>query len=365
MEEVRKTPLYDRHVELGGRMVEFGGYMLPVQYASGVIKEHMAVREAVGLFDVSHMGEFVLTGADAERTLNHLLTNDYTGMKEGRARYSPMCNDHGGTVDDLLVYKRGEGDYFLVVNASNREKDFKWMSEHLVGNAKLTDLSDNYGLIAVQGPKADELLKRITPDEKIPPKNYTVVFDSEVGGIPCILARTGYTGEDGFEVCVAAADTVKAFNLLLEKGADLGVMPCGLGARDTLRLEAGMPLYGHEMDDEISPNVADLGFAIKMGKEEFIGKEQMEKEGQEPAVKRCGLKVTGKGIVREHLDVYVGDKHIGVTTSGTKAPFLDYPIAMARLEREYLQVGTKVEVDVRGRRVECEVVPIPFYKRAK
>ena len=360
-----KTPLYGAHVKAGGKIVPFAGYLLPVQYGTGVITEHMAVREKAGLFDVSHMGEVLCQGKDALANLQKLLTNDFTNMVDGQARYSPMCNENGGTVDDLIVYKRGDNDYFIVVNAANKDKDYQWMLDHQFGEVTFTDASSEYGQIALQGPKAMEILKKLTAEENIPKKYYHAVFDTEVAGIPCIISKTGYTGEDGVELYLASENAEKMWDALLEAGKDEGLIPCGLGARDTLRMEAAMPLYGHEMDDEISPLETGLKFAVKMGKEEdFIGNKAMEERG-EPKITRIGLKVTGRGIIREHQDVYVGEKKIGHTTSGTHCPFLGYPIAMALVDAGSVEIGNKVEVDVRGRKVEAEVVALPFYKRAK
>ena len=360
-----KTPLYDAHVKAGGKIVPFAGYLLPVQYGTGVITEHMAVREKAGLFDVSHMGEVLCQGKDALANLQKLLTNDFTNMVDGQARYSPMCNENGGTVDDLIVYKRGDNDYFIVVNAANKDKDYQWMLDHQFGEVTFTDASSQYRQIALQGPKPMEILKKLTAEENIPKKYYHAVFDTEVAGIPCIISKTGYTGEDGVELYLASENAEKMWDALLEAGKDEGLIPCGLGARDTLRMEAAMPLYGHEMDDEISPLETGLKFAVKMGKEEdFIGKKAMEERG-EPKITRIGLKVTGRGIIREHQDIYVGEKKIGHTTSGTHCPFLGYPIAMALVDAGSVEIGNKVEVDVRGRKVEAEVIALPFYKRAK
>ena len=360
-----KTPLYDAHVKAGGKIVPFAGYLLPVQYGTGVITEHMAVREKAGLFDVSHMGEVLCQGKDALANLQKLLTNDFTNMVDGQARYSPMCNENGGTVDDLIVYKREDNDYFIVVNAANKDKDYQWMLDHQFGEVTFTDASSEYGQIALQGPKAMEILKKLTAEENIPKKYYHAVFDTEVAGIPCIISKTGYTGEDGVELYLASENAEKMWDALLEAGKDEGLIPCGLGARDTLRMEAAMPLYGHEMDDEISPLETGLKFAVKMGKEEdFIGKKAMEERG-EPKITRIGLKVTGRGIIREHKDIYIGEKKIGHTTSGTHCPFLGYPIAMALVDAGSVEIGNKVEVDVRGRKVEAEVIALPFYKRAK
>ena len=359
-----KTPLYDAHVKAGGKIVPFGGYLLPVQYETGVIKEHMAVRTQAGLFDVSHMGEVLCEGKDALANLQMLLTNNFDNMVDGQARYSPMCNENGGTVDDLIVYKKSEEHYFIVVNAANKDKDYQWMLDHQFGEVTFTDASSEYGQIALQGPKAMEILKKLTAEENIPKKYYHAVFDTEVAGIPCIISKTGYTGEDGVELYLASENAEKMWDALLEAGKDEGLIPCGLGARDTLRMEAAMPLYGHEMDDETTPLETGLKFAVKMKKEEFIGKKALEEQG-EPKRTRVGLKVTGRGIIREHQDVYLNGEQIGCTTSGTHCPYLGYPIAMALVESGSVELGTVVQVEVRGRQVEAEVVALPFYKRNK
>ena len=356
------TPLYEEHLKAGGKMVPFAGYELPVQYATGVIKEHLAVRNECGLFDVSHMGEILLSGNSATDYLNHLLTNDYNVMDIGRARYSPMCNESGGCVDDLIVYKRGENDYFIVVNAANKDKDFEWMKAHLIGDASVSDVSDEYAQIALQGPKAKDIIALLTPDELIPKKYYSAVFNSKIGDFDCILSRTGYTGSFGYEIYCKALAAPSIWNLLLKTGEPFGLIPCGLGARDTLRLEAAMPLYGHEMDDNTTPLEAGLGFAVKMNKPSFIGKSGIEAK-MPPARERIGLKVTGRGIVREHQEVYsLSGELIGMTTSGTHAPLLGYPIAMALVKANSVKIGDRVNVNVRSRNVEAEVVAMPFYK---
>lgn len=358
----KKTPLYDAHIKAGGKMVPFAGYMLPVQYKSGVIKEHMAVREAAGIFDVSHMGEVLCQGPDALANLNRLLTNDFTDMKDTQARYSPMCNERGGTVDDLIVYKLVDEHYFIVVNAANKEKDMKWFEEHKKGDVTFKDVSDQFAQIALQGPKAMDILRRISPEDSIPSKYYYMKTSGQAASVPAMISKTGYTGEDGVEIYLPSEKATDVWNALLEAGAEDGLIPCGLGARDTLRMEAAMPLYGHEMDEDISPLEAGLAFAVKMDKD-FIGKEAMENRN-EPKKVRIGLSITGRGIAREHQDVYDNDGNkIGVTTSGTKCPCFDKPIAMALVPISYSKIGTQLRVDVRGRMVECEVVELPFYKR--
>ena len=361
----KKTPLYACHERAGGKMVPFAGYLLPVQYKTGVIAEHMAVRTACGLFDVSHMGEVILKGADALHNLQRLLTNDMSGMADGRVRYSPMCNDEGGVVDDLIAYKIADGSYLIVVNAANREKDVAWMRDHLVGDVSLTDISERVAQLALQGPKAQAILVKLADDADIPKKYYSFVREAHVGGMPCLISRTGYTGEDGFELYCACEDAPRLWNLLLEAGAPEGLIPCGLGARDTLRLEAAMPLYGHEMNDAITPLETGLGMFVKLQKEEpFIGRDAILQKG-EPAIARVGLRMTGRGIAREHCAVYRDGQKIGETTSGTHCPYLGHAVAMALVKTGNEAPGTAVEVDVRGRRIAAEVVPLPFYKRIK
>ena len=343
-----RTPLYDTHVKYKGKIVPFAGYLLPVQYDTGVIAEHMAVRTKCGLFDVSHMGEIICRGSDAQKNLNMILTNDYTVMADGQARYSPMCNEDGGVVDDLIVYKVRDNCYFIVVNAANKDKDFQWMKAHQFGDAEFEDISDRVAQLALQGPKAMEILRKLAKEEDIPEKYYTCLFDRMIGNIKGIISKTGYTGEDGVEIYLAPEDAPAMWEMLMEAGQEEGLIPCGLGARDTLRLEASMPLYGHEMDDTISPMEAGLGIFVKMDKEDFIGKQALVDKG--PLTRRrIGLKVTGRGIIREHQAVYADGRQIGITTSGTHCPYLGYPVAMALVDVGYKEPGTVLEVEVRGR----------------
>ena len=266
----KKTALYEMHEKCGGKIVPFAGYLLPVQYPKGILHEHRTVREHVGMFDVSHMGEFIMKGKDALANLNNLLTNSFTTMKDGFVRYTIMCYPDGTTVDDLLVYKRKDEDYLLVVNASNCEKDFRWMQEHLFGEVEFENISDQVSQIALQGPEAVSIIEQFTDD--IPAKNYSFRDNVSIGGYNVLLSRTGYTGEDGFELYCRNEDVAALWQLLLDKGVE----PCGLGARDTLRLEAGMPLYGHELSDAIKPSESALSFFIKLDKD-FIGKEELAK----------------------------------------------------------------------------------------
>lgn len=360
----KKTPLYDVHVEEGGKIVPFAGYLLPVQYGTGVIKEHMAVREACGMFDVSHMGEVLFTGETALKSLHHLMTNDFSDMRVGKVRYTVMCNERGGCIDDLIVYKFGEEEYLAVVNAANKDKDWAHIAANVLPGTTVKDLSDECAEIALQGPKAPAILSELLPPESIPKGYYTAVKHAVIDGMDCMISRTGYTGELGYEIFTANENAVKLWKRLRETGTKYGLIPCGLGARDTLRLEAGMPLYGHEMDEETTPLEADLGFGVKLGKEEFIGRDALIAKG-EPQRIRVGLEVTGRGIVREHQDLYVGGEKVGASTSGTHCPYLGKPAAMAIVDRAYSAPGTELEADVRGRRVACRVVPYVFYKRQK
>lgn len=357
-----KTPLYECHVRDEGKIVPFAGYLLPVQYKSGVIAEHMAVRNAAGIFDVSHMGEVLIKGKDALSNIQLLVTNDCSRMKDGQVKYSPMCNHKGGVIDDVLIYRRSEDEYLIVVNASNRHKDVDWMKSQLFGEVELMDISDELALIALQGPLSTEILGKISDINMLPVKYYTFKDNVNLSGISCMISKTGYTGESGYEICCKNEYAPKLWDLLLDAGSKEGLIPCGLGARDTLRLEAGMPLYGHEMDDDISPIEAGLGFAVKFNKEDFIGKNGIIDRGT-PTRTRVGLKITGRGIARENCPVYFGDKEIGRTSSGTHSPYLGYPIAMALVDLDNSAVGMELLVDVRGRKITAEIVELPFYIR--
>jgi len=347
-------------------MVPFAGFSLPVQYETGVITEHNAVRTGAGLFDVSHMGEFLVTGKDALENLQRIFTNDFTNMKTGRVRYTLLCNEAGGILDDLVVCKMEEGRYMLVVNAANREKDFSWIQARVTGACSVEDISDSLSQIALQGPASGAVLSRLSTT--IPEKYYTLIENGSVGGIPCIVSRTGYTGEDGFEFYCkndeadAAKAAVRLWETLLAAGKDAGVIPCGLGSRDTLRLEAAMPLYGHEMDETITPFEAGLAFAVKMEKPDFIGKAALTGK-ENPGRIRTGLEITGRGIVREGSQVFHKGRLIGHTTSGTFCPHLGKAFAMALVEAKYRAPGIAVEAEVRGRMIEAVTCGLPFYKR--
>ncbi len=356
----KKTALYDKHIAAGGKMVPFAGFLLPVQYQSGIIAEHRSVRRQAGLFDVSHMGEFLLQGQDAENNLNRILTNDFSGLLPGGVRYSPMCYEDGGTVDDLLVYLLGEHRYYIVVNAANKDKDFAWMQEHLSGDAALRDVSGQIAQLALQGPASQSILETVAKEEFIPGKYYTFVERAQVEGIPCLISRTGYTGEDGFEIYCETKDAARLWDTLLAAGTAAGVVPCGLGARDTLRLEAGMPLYGHELSPRITPREAGLGFFVKMEKPDFIGKAAMIEPRSK---KRIGLKLKERGIAREGTKVFDGGKEVGVVTSGTISPMLETAIAMAIVSADV--DASELLLEIRGKKIVAEVTKLPFYKANK
>lgn len=358
-----KTPLYDTHVKYGGKIVPFAGYLLPVQYASGIAAEHMAVRTAAGLFDVSHMGEVKITGRDALKNINLLVTNDCSGMYDGQVRYSPMCNESGGVVDDLLIYRSGENDYMIVVNAANHDKDVKWMKSRISGDAELNDISNEIALLALQGPKSKEILLTLADESDIPSKYYSFKSDVNVGGIKSIVSKTGYTGEDGFELYIAPGDAVMLWEKLMDAGRDFGLVPCGLGARDTLRLEAALPLYGHEMDEVITPFEAGLGFFVKMAKDEFIGKAALVKKG-EPTVHRIGIELSDRGITRNGDRVFKDGKDVGYVTSGTMCPYVKKAVGMVLVSKN-VNIGDVVTIEIRGRQAAAKVVPLPFYKKSK
>ncbi len=357
---LKKTPLYQTHLTLCGKMVDFGGWALPVQYSS-ILEEHKAVRERCGLFDVSHMGEVFVKGPGALPYLQNILTNDIASMQVGRCRYSVMCYPDGGTVDDVLVYKFTEEKYLVVVNASNTDKDFAWMQAQAAGyDAVLKNESAAWAQLALQGPKAEQLLAPLC-DTALPEKNYTFVSRINVAGIPAVVSRTGYTGEDGFEIYCESPNGPALHAALMEAGKAFDILPCGLGARDTLRFEACMPLYGHELTKEISPLEAGLAFAVKLNKESFIGRDALLAP---PKRRRVGLKLLDRGIAREHMEVMQNGVLVGHTTSGSPAPTLGGNYAMALVTEEAAN-APELEIMVRARALRAQVVPMPFYKRSR
>ena len=363
----RKTPLYQTHVDAGGKIVEFGGFLMPVQYPTGVLAEHMAVRQKAGLFDVSHMGELRLKGPDAIANVQKLITADISAMQDGDIKYAMFCNDAGGIIDDFIVYRCAADDYWLVVNAGNRDKDAAWVESHLFGDVDYRDEGDDWGQVALQGPKSGDILKKLCAEQYIPAKYYTFIdnvpLDLGSRTIHALVSQTGYTGEYGFELYCRAEDTVDLWHALLAAGEEYGLIPCGLGARDTLRLEASMPLYGHEMNDEISPLETGLGFFVKLDKDDFIGKSAILERG-EPKIKRVGLELTGRGIARDGDAVFSGGVRVGTVSSGTMCPYLKKAVAMALVQTDSLNTGDEAEIEVRGRRIAAKVIPLPFYKKA-
>jgi aminomethyltransferase len=357
---VKKTPLHACHVEAGARMVEFAGWEMPVQY-SGVVDEHRAVREAVGLFDVSHMGEIELSGGGAEAVCRRLFANDVSKLKPGRAQYSLIPNDEGGVVDDIIVYRLAAERFLVCVNASNADKDLAWICDRAAGDCSVVDRGGEYALIAVQGPKAVELVSKLAPSAaQLARFGCEEVEIEAAGGDLCVIARTGYTGEDGFELFVPASRAAQLWNKLLADGEGLGVRPIGLGARDTLRLEAALPLYGHELNDSISPFEAGLAWVVKLNRPDMTGFKALERSKAQPARILMGLEID-KGIAREGCSVLASGVRIGVVTSGTHSPTLGRPVAIALVDRD--AATDDLAVDVRGKPRPARVTDLPFYVR--
>jgi len=359
----RQSPLHSEHLRLKGRMVDFHGWQLPVQY-EGLVAEHRAVRTAAGLFDVSHMGEIAVRGSQARDALNHLLTNGIRRLVDGQAQYNLMLLPGGGIVDDLVVYRLAEDDWLLVVNAANRAKDVAWVSEQIGDRAEVEDISDSIAQLALQGPRAQEILARLT-DLDLPAIKFYRFAKGTVAGVEGVLvSRTGYTGEDGFELYLPPDSAPGVWRAIFEVGAPLGLKPAGLGARDSLRLEAKFALYGNDIDETTNPIEAGLRWVVKMKKGDFIGREalrQVIKGGRKRRL--VGLEVTGRGIARPGYSVEHEGEQVGRVTSGTHSPSLDRPIAVAYVAEGLHEVGTELQVRVRTRAVAAKVVPTPFYKR--
>lgn len=365
-ENLKKTPLNEVHRNSGGKMVDFGGWDMPVQYTAGVIAEHLATREKAGLFDVSHMGEIWVEGEDAIKFVNRITTNDVTKLVDGQAHYSALTNENGGVVDDLLVYRFSENRLLLVVNAGTTEKDWDWITSQVKGeDVVLRNASAEYCQIAVQGPRALEIAQKLT-DVNLPEIKYYHFTEGKFDGVDSIISRTGYTGEDGFEVYAPANKAEQIWNNLLKAGEEFGILPAGLAARNTLRLESAMSLYGHELSDEISPLEAGLGWICKINKGDFNGREPMANL-KEAGLKRklVGFEMVDKGIARDEMDVYINDEKVGVVTSGSPAPFLKKNIGLAFVLVKFAKIGQEIKIDVRGKHLAAVVVPTPFYKREK
>ena len=352
----KRTCLYDKHLSLGAFMSPFGGFEMPIQYA-GIAPEHYAVREKVGLFDVSHMGEVIVRGTDAERYVNHIFTNDVAAMPVGKILYGMMCYENGGTVDDLLVYKLGENDFFLVINAANIDKDWAWMQQHAEGfDISLRNASDDYGQLAVQGPESEHIMET---GLGLPCKELTFYTVKMIGDV--IVSRTGYTGEDGFEI-YAAPDYIRA---CWDKMIAAGVQPCGLGCRDTLRFEVGLPLYGDELSEDITPVMAGLTMFVKLDKPEFIGKEALAKQKAEgPAKKLVGIELFDKAIPRHGYPVLnMQGEPIGEVTTGYHTLSTDKSVCMALIDAAYSKLDTEVQIQIRKKVFPGKVIKKQFYNK--
>lgn len=356
------TALHDWHVSAGGRMVEFAGWRMPIQYST-IVQEHQAVRQRAGVFDIAHMGRILFRGPDAVRYLDHIVTNHVAKMPIGQVRYALVCNEAGGILDDVLV-SRFEDECLLVVNGANREKIANWLERHREGfDVVFEDQTLSTFMLALQGPASPEILQPHV-DSDLSGLRYYRTTRGRAFGVEAVISRTGYTGEDGFELIVSNADAGHVWQAVVDAGAPRGLVPCGLGCRDTLRLEAAMPLYGHEMDENVDPFTAGLAFGVKLGKGHFIGNEALEAcSKRDDLPKRVGLELAGKRIAREGAGLVKGGKAIGHVTSGTFSPTLEKGIAMGYVTREFAEPGTALDVDIRGRTEPARVVPLPFYRR--
>jgi aminomethyltransferase len=359
---MNRTPLFAAHRRAGGRMVEFAGWEMPVHY-SGIVAEHVAVRSRAGLFDVSHMGEITVRGAGAEAMCQRLTANDVDRMQVSQAQYNLLLNDRGGVIDDVILYKRQPDDFFICVNASNTEKDFQWLRQHGTGKIQVENVSADYAQLALQGPLAEKILQPLTAMALAEIKSFYFA-ESEVAGTRCLIARTGYTGEAGFELYCSPADAEKLWQRLLDAGSPTDLMPAGLGARDTLRLEKAYPLYGHELDDSTTPLEAGLQWLVKFSKGSFIGCEVLLRQKQ-AGVKRklVGLELIEPGIARSEYRLLKDGRCIGRVTSGTRSPTLGRSIALGYVEAEEGRAENILEVEIRNKPVRARIVPLPFYRR--
>jgi aminomethyltransferase len=362
----RRTPLYETHVKYGGKIVEFGGWLLPVQYA-GILDEHKTVREKAGLFDVSHMGEVLVKGPDALPFLQRLVTNDIAQITDNQVQYSPMCYQDGGTVDDLLIYKRAQDEYFLVINAANTEKDWRWLQDNSAGyQLELTNLSAATAELALQGPLAETILSKLTTAALAKLQYYWFIPEAEVAGRQVMISRTGYTGEDGFEIYCNPDDAVVLWEKIMEAGQPYGLQPAGLGCRDTLRFEATLPLYGHELSPAITPLEAGLSKFISLDKGEFNGREALVQQQQTGVTRKLvGFELTGRGIPRAEYPVVCEGRQIGVVTTGSYAPTLDKNMGLALVSAEYAEIGRQFAIEIRGKQIPAQVIPKPLYRRGK
>ncbi len=362
-EPLLKTPCHDWHVAHGGRMVDFAGWDMPVQYSS-IVQEHIAVRTDAGLFDIAHMGRLFFEGPDAGRFLDHLLTSDVAQLEVGQIRYGLVTNERGGILDDVLIYRFPER-YLLVVNASNRLKILDWIKAHQTGfDVQLTDETQATAMVALQGPESVAILRPLThahPDAT--GLEYYTGLECEILGTEAILSRTGYTGEDGFEIILPAGKGLELWESLMANGQEHGLVPAGLGCRDTLRLEAAMPLYGHELSEDLDPFSAGLGFAVTLDKEGFIGQEALKAIKPQVAMRRVGIELEGKRIAREGSLIFHEGTDVGKVTSGTYSPTLEKSIAMGYIKSSLAKAGNAVELEIRNQRIPGYTVKLPFYRR--
>lgn len=365
MVNLKRTPLYEEHHAAKAKLIDFGGWEMPVQYA-GVIEEHNTVRTKAGLFDVSHMGEVDVKGKDALAFVQNLITNDVTKIQDGQILYSPMCFPNGGIVDDLLVYRYGTEHFYIVVNASNTDKDYAWMLEQTKGyDVQLDNISAQVAQLAIQGPFAEKILQKLTSTDLSEIKYYWFTH-GEVNGVPCLISRTGYTGEDGFEVYLAPDKASEIWQNILEVGAPEGIQPIGLGARDTLRFEAKLPLYGNELGAEISPLEAGIGFFVKLAKEKFVGKEALAEQKEKGVPRKIvGLEMVERGIARSHYLIQKDGEEVGFITSGSFSPTLNKNIALGLIRADLAVMGSALDVIIRGKAVKAQIIPTPFYKRTR
>lgn len=366
MSELKRTPLYPLYREHeGARCIDFGGWELPVQFA-GIQAEHDAVRQQAGLFDVSHMGEVMVSGPAAEAYLQKLTVNDVTKLVDGKAQYSLMCYPDGGTIDDLLIYRISGDKYLVVLNAANIEKDLEWMEHHLIEGAQLDNLSDKTALIALQGPAAAAIMAEAVAADVVALKPFTFLPEVDVAGIRAIISRTGYTGEDGFELYVPAEHAPTVWSHLLAAGKPHGLVPIGLGARDTLRFEACLSLYGQELSADISPLEAGLTRFVKLDKGDFIGREALLQQQEEGIPRKIvGIEMIDRGIPRTHYPLYAGDTLVGEVTTGTRSPSLKRDLGLALVQTAYAEVGTELLIEIRGKKLKARVVATPFYRKAR
>ncbi|PUU90859.1 MULTISPECIES: glycine cleavage system aminomethyltransferase GcvT [Halanaerobium] len=356
---MKKTPLNQVHKNMGAKMTDFGGWEMPVEY-TGIIEEHKAVRNKCGLFDVSHMGEILVSGKNAKKSLQKIIANDLNKLEKGKIIYTPICKEDGGIIDDLLVYSLQDDQFLLVVNASNIEKDYNWIKEHLLEDTTAENLSANYAMVALQGPNSKKILTQLT-DIDLNSLSYYRFREAKVAGVNMIVSRTGYTGELGYELYFEPEEAEKMWNELMEAGSDFGLQACGLGARDTLRLEKIYALYGNDIDESTNPFEAGLGWTVELDKGDFIGRKKLIDIKENCCQRKLTpFVIRGRGMARHGYEVYAGEEKIGEVTSGSYSPTLEEGIGLAYLKSEHTEVGSEIEIKVRNRKIKAEVVKGPF-----